>query len=246
MSNQPQLALAEKVASRLTTKGAHSVVVVGSIARDDHHKYSDVDIIALGAGPHHTLEVIDGCLVSISWRVPAAVRDSFDDPFVAGAAVPSWRGAVLIRDPNGVAASVQHAAHSWQWESIHTQCERAVAHEITEYAEEIYRIVGLRRAGRRRAAAGVRSAMLFPLCRAMAVHHRLMYDSENALWDLVGAAMGHDWIRDFDIAAGVERGAADLAVLSLYRLAAHRVDRTLSVAQRLVVASAVACTEDAV
>ena len=246
MSNADQLAIAERLASRLTTKGAHSVVLVGSIARGDHHKYSDIDLIALGVGPYYSLEVIDGHLVSISWRTPAAVRESFDDPFVAGGAVPAWRGAMLIRDPNGVAASVQHAAHSWQWQSIHTQCERAVAQEITEFAEEVYRIVGLRRAGRRRASAGVRSSMLFPLCRAMAIHHRLLYDSENALWDLVGAAMGHDWVRDFDIAAGVERGAADLALLSLYRLAAHRVDRTLSAAQRTVVESAIECSEDAV
>ena len=49
-----------------------------------------------------------------------------------------------------------------------------------------------------------------------------------------------------DIAAGVERGASDLAVLSLYRLAAHRVDRTFSPPQRAVVVSAVACSEDAV
>ncbi len=246
MSNAVQLAIADRVASRLTTKGAHSVVLVGSIVRGDEHKYSDIDVIALGAGPHYALEVIEGHLVSISWRTPAAVRESFDDPFIAGGAVPAWRGALLIRDPNGVAASVQHAAHSWQWESIHTQCERAVAQEVTEYTEEVFRIVGLRRAGRRRAAAGVRSGMLYPLCRAMAIHHRLFYDSENAMWELVGAAMGHDWMRDFDIAAGVERGAADLAMLSLYRMAAHRVDRALSPVQRSVVEAAVRCTEDAV
>ncbi len=80
----------------------------------------------------------------------------------------------------------------------------------------------------------------------MAVHHRLFYDSENALWDLVCAAMGHDWERDFDIAIGVERGAADLAALALFRLAASRADRTFTAAQRLVINSALEVTERAV
>ncbi len=239
-------AVAQKLAARLATKGAHAVALVGSVARGDAHEFSDIDLVAIGNGPRYQLEIVDDELVSISWRNTADIREAFEDPFAVGGVVPSWREARMLHDPNGVGASLQRQAHSWSWDAISAQCDRAVGAELYEFAEEVYRIVGLRRSGNRRATAALRGSMLWPLVRSMAMHHRILYDSENSVWDLVGNAMGNDWQRDFDIAAGVERGAADLAVLSLYRLAATRADRTLTSTQRIVVNAALAATEHAV
>ena len=158
----------------------------------------------------------------------------------------AWRGALMLHDPNGIAASLQHAAHSWEWDRIHTQCERAVASELVELAEEVHRLVGLRLAGRVRAAAPIRWALARSLVRAMAIHNRLLYDSENAMWDLVNSVMGHDWERDFDIAIGVQRGAADLAALSLYRQAVARADRVLTGQQRTVTDAALRMADRAI
>lgn len=246
MSVTSRRTLATRIAPRLATKGAHAVVLVGSVARGDDHDGSDLDIVAIGAGPAYMLDVVDGCLISIAWKTTAGVRDSFDDPATAGGAVPAWRGAQMLHDPNGIAASLQHAAHGWTWDGIHTQCERIVAAELTGLAEEVHRLVGLRLAGRNRAAAPVRAALTVEVVRAMAIHNRLLYDSENAMWDLVASVMGHDWERDYDIAVGVQRGAADLAALSLYRQAVARADRVLTQQQRTVTDAAIAISDRAV
>ena len=238
--------IAQRTASRLVTKGAHCVVLVGSVARGAIHEGSDIDLIAIGAGPELVLEAVDDVLVSVSWTTTSGVRDAFDDPETAGAAVCAWRGARLLADPNGIGASLQHHAHGWSWDGIHIQAERAVANELTLLAEDVNRIVGLRLAGRLRAAAPIRWALIWPLVRSMAIHHRLFYESENDLWDLVASVMGPDWERDFDIAVGVERGAADLGALSMYRQAVARGDRVLSSPQRAVVAAALRMIDRAI
>ncbi len=132
-----RLEIAAKVAARLATKGAHAVALVGSLARGDAHEFSDIDITAIGEGPEYTLSVVDAALVSVAWRTTMQLRDAFDNPLCAGGIVPSWRGARMLHDPNGVGASIQRHAHAWQWETIHSQSERAVAYEIVGLVEEV-------------------------------------------------------------------------------------------------------------
>lgn len=235
--------VAAKVATRLGAHGAHAVALVGSVARGDSHSASDVDLVAIGEGPAYQLEIVDDVLVSISWKTTARVREQFDTPLDAGGAVPSWRGARLLHDPNGVGASLQHAAHAWDWSRISTQCDRVVARELTGYAEEVFRLVGLRARGDLVGAAVMRVVLATRLPFLMAVHHRLLYDSENALWPMVSSVMGSDWERDYAIALGVERGAADFAALALYRSAASRAERVLGHRERPVVEAAVAMSE---
>jgi hypothetical protein len=236
-------AVADKVAPRLAARGAHAVVLVGSVARGDTHSGSDVDLVAIGDGPEYVLELVDDVLVSISWRTAAVVRERFDEPFAAGGIVPSWRNAVLLHDPNGLAGSLQRAALAWTWDRLGPQCDVAVARDLTGWSEEVFRLVGFRAAGDRQTAAVMRAWLAWALPKTMAVHHRLLYDSENSLWSMVASSMGEDWTRDFAIAFGLERGDADLAALAMFRAAAARVDRLLNPTQRGVVQAAVAMSE---
>jgi predicted nucleotidyltransferase len=237
--------IAEKVAARLGAQGALAVAVVGSVARGDTHDGSDVDITAIGEGVTYALEIVDDVLVSVSWKTPARLRELFDSPLDAGGVVPSWREARVLHDPSGIGASLQKTAQQWTWDRIAVQCDRVVAREMTGWAEEVFRLVGVRAAGETRVAAVMRVLLATGLPKLMAAHHRLFYDSENALWELVGSVMGHDWERDFDIALGLLPGGADLAALALFRQAAVRVERVLSPSQRTVVAAAVAISERA-
>ena len=235
--------VAARVAARLAAHGALAVVLVGSVARGDDHDGSDVDVTAIGDGPDHVLEIADDVLVSVAWRTPARLREQFDSPLDAGGIVPSWRGARILHDPRQIAATLQATAHAWEWGRIAPQCDRVVGREITGWSEEVFRLVGLRNRGDRRGAAVMRALLATSLPTLLAVHHRVLYDSENALWDLVASVMGPDWARDFDIALGVAPGAADLAALALFRQAAGRVERVLLPAQRAVVDAAVAMSE---
>jgi predicted nucleotidyltransferase len=59
--------VAVQVAARLVSQGAEAVVLVGSVARGDALPTSDVDLVALGAGPERELMLHGGRQVSVSW-----------------------------------------------------------------------------------------------------------------------------------------------------------------------------------
>jgi hypothetical protein len=77
----------------------------------------------------------------------------------------------------------------------------------------------------------------------MAVHHRILFGTDNVLWDLVGQHMGARWRRAQGAALSEEGEpleASCKAALELYRLAAADVRPLLSGEQRRVVDAATA------
>lgn len=77
----------------------------------------------------------------------------------------------------------------------------------------------------------------------MAVHQRVLYDSENRLWRLVAEAAGDRWATAQAEALGLgDQHRADEAALRLYQLAADAVRALLSVDQQAVVDFALAIT----
>jgi hypothetical protein len=105
-----------------------------------------------------------------------------------------------------------------------------VAEAVTGYAEEVHKLAAALRNGNRPLAAVQRSLL--------AVHRRILYGSENRLWDLVSGAMGEGW-HELQSAAlglggeGFERTCA--AALGLYGLAAEEVSPLLDGRQGAVV-----------
>jgi hypothetical protein len=97
-----------------------------------------------------------------------------------------------------------------------------VAEKATGYAEEVHKLAAALRNGNRPLAAGQRSLLAVHLAPVVAVHRRILYGSENHLWDLVSGAMGEGW-HELQSAAlglggeGFERTCA--AALGLYGLA---------------------------
>jgi hypothetical protein len=75
----------------------------------------------------------------------------------------------------------------------------------------------------------------------LAVHFRILYGSENALWELVGEAMGDEWKKLQRSAFG--EGKTNFAescdaALKLYAVAANSIRSLLTEQQRAVVAHA--------
>ncbi|WP_211588605.1 nucleotidyltransferase domain-containing protein [Allorhizocola rhizosphaerae] len=232
-----------RYADELVVQGAQAVVLVGSVARGDALPTSDVDLIALGSGPAYRLLVRDGRQVSVSWRTAEDVRASFLQPAEAGGAVPAWRGAVVLADPTGEAARLRAEAHAWDWSQVGEAADAWVAEQITGYAEEVHRLVGQAGGGSPRAAAVVRCVLALRMAVVLAVHHRILYDSENRLWDLVAEAEGPRWTRAQDRALGVVEATvpeANRAALDLYAMTAARTEHLLVDAQREVVRLALA------
>ena len=219
--------VAREAAEGLVGDGAEAVVLVGSHARGNSEPESDVDILAIGPQAFSfRLERRGGLLVSVTSRPLEAYRRELTDPGHVCAAVPGWRGAVVLRDPAGMAASLIEEARAWTWLPLERRCDGWVAEELCSLAEEVHKLVAALRGGRGTTAAAQRSVLAVRLAPVVAVHRRILYGSENRLWDLVGDAMGEGWGRTQSAALGLGNESFEetcRAALGLYGLAANEV-----------------------
>jgi predicted nucleotidyltransferase len=234
------LRAAREVADRLAAQRADAVVLTGSRVRGDAHEHSDLDLIALGRGPLRRLEIHEPFVVSVQWRTPAQVREdlaSLDDL----SAVPGWRRAVLLHDPKKQAAALKREALAWTWDAVGSRANAWVAEQITDYAEEVLRLVGCLRAARYSAAAAQRSVLALRLPKVLAVHRRTLYDGDSQLYEAICAGMGEPWRRAHRRALGVQADTLEQtcgAALELYALAAEETKHLLDERQFAVVRGA--------
>jgi len=240
------LNLAHEMACELASQGAKAVLLTGSHVRGEAYPESDVDILILGNGPggkSYWPSLRMGFLVSVSWRTVDDVRESFTKPQEVGEIIPAIRGALAVHDPDGLAAELKGEAEAWRWDAISDRCDAWVADEITGYAEEVHRLLGNLKIGRVWVAAVQRFVLACRMGTIMAVHRRILYETENRLWDLVAEAMGGHWTRVQGAAFGAgNEGFAETcrAALELYALAASEVKHLLDGNQYGIVAHACA------
>lgn len=236
MTNPDIADLARTVAADLVAESAQAVVIADSQARGDGTEFSDIDLYAIGSGPAYSVRVVRDRLVAISWRTEDDERRALRQPASVGAVVPAWRSAHTLHDPHGVAKALKREAETFDWDAISAACDEWVADATIGYAEEVLKLVAARRADDRLLAAVERSVLALRLPKVMAVHHRLMYDTENRLWHLVAQAMGDEWGSAQAEALGLTHSQdADRAALQLFTLAANEVRPLLTRSQAEVV-----------
>ncbi len=235
------LEVAEQETAELVRSGAQAVILTGSHARGDAHAESDLDLRVVGDGPPEALKRHDEFLVSISWQQLEKHRESLSDPAEVGQVVPGLRTCVIIHDPQGLAAKLKEEAERWKWYLLEEESDEWVAHEITDYAEEVHTLVGNLDMNQLSGAAAVRSQLALHLAQVLSVHKRILYETENDLWDCVAEAMGELYAGAQELALGVKetslKESCD-ATLELYGIAAAAARRLLSDTQRDVVAHA--------
>ncbi len=240
---QDVMRVSRKVVRELVSNGAEAVMMVGSHVRGDAYGESDVDICAIGRGRSYSLRRADGFLVSISWSTAKSWRRKLREPSEAGGAVPALRSAIILHDPRGVAVALKREAAEWTWDVLGKHREAWVADEFTGWAEEVHRLIGNIELGRPWAAAIQRSLLAVRLAPVLAVHHRILYDTENQLWDLVGKEMRGTWPRKQSAAFGIGGqtfAETCIAALELFILAAEEIGPVLNRQQREVVRHACA------
>jgi len=247
-THEAALDLARAIAGELMLEpGALAVWLAGSHARGEAGPYSDLDLGVIadgdGRGPGYHLARRDGVLVSVAWITAERTRASFDDPALLGAAVPGWRSAVILADPDGIASALRGVAASWRWTDARDAiCNDWVAEQVTGYAEEVQKLLNARERRAPLTEAVQRSVLALRLPWIMSVHRRLLYDSENGLWSAVAHTIGEPWASTQACALGTsEEGfeASSRAALRLFVLAARDVRRLLDDRQRAVVDPAV-------
>jgi len=239
--NAKVLQVAQKFSKRLTGQGAEAVVLCGSWVRNDAYDESDLDIHAVGRGTPYTLERYGGFLISASWATAKQVRSNFKNPGLVGGVIPAWRNAVIIYDTRGIAEKLKHEAVRWRWESLGKGVDTWVAEQFTGYAEEVHKLIGNLQLRRRSAASIQRSLLAIRMAPILAVHHRILYETENQLWDLVSERMGPDWTQAQSVSLGEGGQSFEetcRASLDLYTLTAREVKQLLNQQQYQVVAHA--------
>ncbi len=230
--NEDVSRISKDFAGNLLNSGAKAVLLTGSWARDDATAESDVDLLAIGSGPDYRLYRVDHYLVSISHITVEDVRTAFGSPGEAGWVIPGWCTAKILLDPADIAAQLIEEAQSWTWDVVGDEiCDSWVAEEITGYAEEVHKLIYLSRDHRRTGAAIQRYLLAARMARIAAVHRRLLYQSENTLWDLVAEEMGSTWTTAQHRAFGIHDETFEdtiAASLQLYFLTAQAIRHLLT------------------
>lgn len=162
-------------------------------------------------------------------------RELRHPPNLVGA-VPGWRHALIVHDPRGVALRIQQEARRWRWADVAATCDRWVADQVAGYAEEVGKLVNALRDGERTRVSVQRSVLGLRLAMIAAVHHRLLVESENYLWDRVAQLLGPGWAGLQEVA--LTRGSSPAgarAALELYVRLAEDVEPILSGPNRAAV-----------
>ncbi|MPZ63592.1 MAG: hypothetical protein GEU93_20415 [Propionibacteriales bacterium] len=242
--------VAERIAAQLVEDGASGVALTGSVALGEDLPNSDIDLIAL---THerlgHQLLRRDDRLVSVVRQSADQAHASLYQPSEIGTAVPGWRSAIVLSDAFGVVQDVRDEAAHWTWERVAGACDDWVASGVTGLAEQVHRVAGLLRGehDQVRVAAANRAVIGLQLAPRMAVHRRILYGSENRLWELVATCEGSDWAAAQDQALGIDGAPSHAdqcrAALRLYSMAAERVQGLLDRRQDEVVTKALEVIE---
>ena len=222
--------LTDRLVADLVSEGADVVALTGSYARGNATSRSDLDVIVVGEASRYVVEMRDGLLVAQAWSTEAEQRRRFGDPREVGAAVPGWREAVILHDPDARGAGLKEEALAWNWQQIDDLCDEWVANQLVGYAEEVQKLVAAVESQNVLTAAVLRTLLAFRMPRIVSVYHRLLYGSENVLWDQVADAMGAEWQQTHAAALSVHGETFDQsceAALDLFRLSFNTVRHLL-------------------
>jgi hypothetical protein len=156
----------------------------------------------------------------------------------------------VLHDPRGVAGELQNEAQAWTWDDVAAACDRHVVDEAWGYAEEVHKLVGALEAGMATTAAVQRAIIALRLPGLMAIQRRMLYGSENRLWDMVAEQEGEPWASAQAKALAVEPCTFEegcLAALELYLLYVGAVNTLVDDAvQRDVIDGACALARSAI
>lgn len=238
----------QSLLERIDSPEVIGVGIVGSYARGQEARYSDVDVDIYASrqpeNPYdrYTLRYWDDKLVSLKYTFPDEERVALRDPRRAIWVVPGLLGMRILSDKDGSVTALQQAARDFDWAPLQPAADEYAAEQIMGNAEEVHKILnGLARSHESTvlyAAWGLVKNML----EVIAVQRGMMIVSENRYFDLIQDSVGRDskWTVAFRTAWGLDSGACQYqargaAALRLYSLSAAMFDEFIPARHREVV-----------
>ena len=238
----------QSVLDQIDSPDVTGIGIVGSYAREQESKYSDVDfdifVSKLPENPcdRSTLRSWDGKLVSLKYTLLDDERAALTDPRRAIWAIPGLRGMKILLDKDGSLSALQQAAHQFDWSSLQSAADEFAGEEVMGCAEEVHKILNGLVHGHESTVLYATWGLVSGMLSAVAVQRGLMIVSENRYFDLIQDSMGRDskWTHAFRTAWGLDANAAQYqtrgaAALTLYCLTAAMFDELIPEKHRGVV-----------
>lgn len=218
---------------RIDSPDVIGVVIVGSYARGQESKYSDVDfdifVSKLPENPYdrYTLRYWDHKLISLKYTLLEDERAALTNPRRAIWAVPGLRGMKIVLDKDGSMAALQNAAQEFDWSSLQPEADEFAAEEVMGCAEEVHKILNGLARGHESKVLYATWGLVKSMLEAVAVQKGILIVSENRYFDLIQDSVGRDseWTHAFRTAWGLDSSSSQYqvrgtAALTLYRLTA--------------------------
>lgn len=234
------------------------VGIVGSYARGQETKYSDVDfdifVSRLPENPYdrYTLRSWDDKLVSLKYTLLDDERSALTDPRRAIWAVPGLRGMKIVIDKDDSLTALQNAALKFDWLPLQPAADEFAAEQIMGNAEEVHKILNGLARGHESTVLYASWGLVKNMLEAVAVQRGILIISENRYFDLIQDSVGRDseWTRAFRSAWGLDPGGSQylergVAALSLYRLSAAMFNDLIPEKHRKVVSKTLQLIEEA-
>lgn len=234
------------------------VGMVGSFARGQEGRYSDVDldifVSRLPKNPYdrYTLQYWDDRLISLKSTLLDDERAALTDPRRAIWAVPGLRGMRILLDKNGSLAALQQAAKEFDWSALQPAADEFAAEEVMGNAEEVHKILNGLGRGHESTVLYATWGLVKNMLEAVAVQRGILIVSENRYFDLIQESMGRDskWTSAFRTAWGLDSTSSQYqtrgtAALTLYRLTAAMFEELIPGKHREVVDKTLQIIKDA-
>jgi len=238
----------QSVLEKIDSPDVIGVGIVGSYARGQEGKYSDVDVdIFVSRLPdsdydRYTLRYWDGKLVSLKYALLDDELAALTDPRRAIWAVPGLSGMKIVLDKDGSLTELQKMAQKFDFSLLQPLADEFAAEEVMGCAEEVHKILNGLARGHESTVLYATWGLVKCMLEAVAVQRGIMIVSENRYFDLIQDSVGRDtkWVSAFRTAWGLDstssqyqwRGAA---ALKLYRLTAAMFDGLIPAKHRDVV-----------
>jgi predicted nucleotidyltransferase len=232
--------------------------IVGSYARGQELKYSDVDIdifvnkLPANEFDHYTLRYWDDKLISLKQTLITDERAALADPRRAVWAVPGLRGMNIILDKDGSLTDLRKAAQEFDWSPLQSAADEFAADMVMHCAEEVHKVLnGLARESESTVFYAV-WGLLKNLPEAVLVQSGLVMTSETRFFDLSQESVGRDtpWTQAFRKGWGLSVDGSRYQVraagaLTLYSLTAEMLDELIPEKHRPVVNKTLQLIEEA-
>jgi len=221
----------QSILEKIDSPEVIGIGIVGSYARGQEGKYSDVDLdIYVNKLPEnvydrYTLRYLDEKLVSLKYTLLDDERSALTNPRRAIWAVPGLRGMKILLDKDSSMAALQKAALEFDWSPLQSAADEFAAEEVMGCAEEGHKILSGLARGHESTVLYATWGLVKNMLEAVAVQRGIMIVSENRYFDLIQDSVGRDseWTRAFRAAWGLDTNASQYesrgaAALAFYHL----------------------------